>query len=636
MILIALGMWGLSGAVLFATVACAGLAILWRVGAWGAPAGGVTDLTVPEAVAEPAQPGRRGNAGRRSRSQAASYRLSVAGVISKLAALSVAGFVAVMYLTDIGANPAGLFCDEAMIGLQAACLLDGEHVLTPNVFFYQHFGNNRLGSLAVFATTPSVALFGATDMSIRLPSAVLMLATVAVIYLTLRRLETPFAIVPAALFATAPVVVHLARINFAHGPSFLALAVAYWLYVEARLRRSLVFAVAAGAALGLSAYGYSGFLITAPLLLLSVLVVELAWNRHRWREYAVAAVLTAVCALWYVPVLRRMMTDETFFERMRLKGIANTGMPLGEHLSLMIRNYPKYFSYDFLFAKGESGMPGGFISRHSVLGAGELSRIAIPLLALGCVGIVLCVRRPRTRFFAPFFVFAALYPIPDLITTSDGRPPYVFAVAGGAIAVPFLAGIGMHGLAALLKASPADQPAAGTARAGAAGESMAVDAAKRASRRWLLWFMSIALLAAVLVSGWRFWSGPYQRYPLVSADYWGWQYGPNPMVSYFLAHQEDYDQFVMDGEFNEAWVFLDLYIRDPNIRQKAVIGDVGLLDLRSRQLLGVRAERWQNLVRAVPLLEDVLRVRAVIHYPNGQDAMYLLDVDPAWAAAIGS
>jgi 4-amino-4-deoxy-L-arabinose transferase-like glycosyltransferase len=556
-------------------------------------------------------------------------------MISKLAALPVAGFVAFMYLTGIGSNPAGLFCDEAMIGLQAARLLSGEHVLTPNVFFYQHFGNNRLGSLAVFATAPFVALFGATDMSIRLPSAVLMLATVAVIYLTLRRLETPFAIVPAALFATSPIVVHLARINFAHGPSFLALAIAYWLYVEARLRRSLGYAVVAGTALGLSAYGYSGFLITAPLLLLSTLVVELAWNRRRWREYAVAAVVTAMCALWFVPVLRRMMTDETFFERMRMKGLATAGMPLGEHLWLMIRNYPKYFSYDFLFARGESGMPGGFISRHSVLGAGELSRAAIPLLALGCVGFVLCFRHPLARFFAPFLLFAALYPIPDLITTSDGRPPYVFAVAGGAIAIPFLAGIGMHGLAALFRASPAGQPAVSAAHAGAAGGSPPRDVSTPASRLWLLRIVAITFLFVVVGSGWRFWSGPYQRYPLVSADYWGWQYGPGPMISYFLAHHDDYDQFVMDGDFNEAWVFLDLYIRDPVIRRKAMIGDLSLLDPSKRQLFGVRAERWQSLAQATPLLENVLRVRAVVRYPNGQDAMYVLDVDPAGAAAIG-
>lgn len=623
-ILIALSVWGFSGAIASATVACAGLTMLWGVSAGRSPANmepalAEPDVTVDRPFARGIETARGGIPGDR--------------IISTLAAVAVGGFVAVMYFSKIGANPPGLFCDEAMIGLQAARLLDGEHVLTPNVFFYQHFGNNRLGSLAVFATAPFVAIFGPADTGIRITSAVLMLATVAVIYLTLQRLQTPFAIVPAALFATSPVVVHLARINFAHGPSLLALAVGYWLYVVARLRRSLGYAAAAGAALGLSAYGYSGFLITTPLLLLSILITELAWNRGRWREYAVAGVVAVVCAVWYVPILRRMMTDETFFERMRLKGSANAGMSLGEHLWLMIRNYPKYFSYGFLFAKGESGLPGGFISRHSVLGAGELSRAAIPLLILGCVGIMLSFRHPLARFFAPFFPFAALYPIPDLMTTTDGRPPYVFAVAGGVMAVPFLAGLGMHGLAALLQGRAINQQGAGIARAPVDDGSLLPHTGERSPTHQALRFVSLGLLVLVLVSGWRFWSGPYQRYPLVSADYWGWQYGPRPMISYFLAHHDDYDQFVMDGDFNEAWVFLDLYIRDSEIRQKAVIGDVSLVDPTKRQLFGMRAERWQTLVNATPLLETVLRVREVIRYPNGQDAMYLLDVDPAWTTA---
>ncbi|GIW04580.1 MAG: hypothetical protein KatS3mg059_1200 [Thermomicrobiales bacterium] len=638
LVLVGLWGWGLTGAVLAATVASAGMALAWQAKDRSGFA-----VRLINAVASESTSGR---ARQTSSEASAGERLSVAGsvaparaAVAGLATDALAGLVAFMYLDNLGANPAGLFCDEAMIGLQAARLLNGEPVLTPNVFFYQHFGHDRLGSLAIFATAPFVALLGLTDQAIRLASAVFMLSTVAVVYVTLRRLATPFAMLPAALFALSPVVIHLARINFAHGPSLLALATAYWLYVEARLRRRLRWAVAGGTALGLSAYGYSGFLIVSPLLLASLVLAETAWNRRRWRDYAVVAVLGSVFVLWLVPVLQRMVTDESFFERMRLKGMATAGMPLDDHVFLMLRNYPKYFSGDFLFTKGESGMPGSFISRHSVLGAGELSRAAIPLLALGCVGMLVCMRHPYARFFAPFFIFAALYPIPDLITTSDGRPPYVFAVAGGAIAIPFIAGMGMHGLAAMLKVHAGDFQATsstGAKRFATLGIQPVTAREERRGRIWTFRLITVALLAAVVISGWRFWTGPYHRYPLVSADYWGWQYGPRPMIQYFLAHQHDYDQFVMDGDFNEAWVFLDVYIRDPETRSKAMIGDISALDISKRQLFGIRAERWQSLVSAVPVLENVMRIRSVVHYPNGQDAMYLLDVDPATAAEMRS
>jgi 4-amino-4-deoxy-L-arabinose transferase-like glycosyltransferase len=631
LVLVALWGWGLSGAVLAATVGTAGLVMVRQAKDVSALA-----VTLINAIAGHSA---RGRARETSTEASAGDRLSVAqagvrvrAAVAGLATLALAGLIAFMYLDNLGTNPAGLFCDEAMIGLQAARLLKGEPVLTPNVFFYQHFGHDRLGSLAIFATAPFVALLGLTDQGIRLTSAVLMVATVAVVYLTLRRLATPFAVLPAALFAMSPVVIHLARINFAHGPSLLALAIAYWLYVEARLRGRLRWAVAAGTALGLSAYGYSGFLIASPLLLVSLVLVEFMWNRRRWREYAVIAVMGSVFVLWLVPVVHRMVTDEFFFERMRLKGMATAGMPIHDHLFLMIRNYPKYFSWDFLFVRGESGMPGGFISRHSVLGAGELSRAAIPLLALGCVGMLAGRRRLQARFFAPFFIFAALYPAPDLITTSDGRPPYVFAVASGTIAIPFMAGMGMHGLAAMLKVCAGHHllmSSPGAGRNATPGILPATEVVERRGSVWTFRLISVALLATVVLSGWRFWTGPYHRYPLVSADYWGWQYGPRPMIQYFLAHQEDYDQFVMDGDFNEAWVFLDVYIRDAGARRKAVIGDISALDTSKRQLFGMRAERWQRLVSAVPALENVMRIRAVVRYPNGQDAMYLVDVDPA-------
>ncbi|MER3486159.1 MAG: hypothetical protein C4345_09505, partial [Chloroflexota bacterium] len=219
------------------------LSLAWHVRARGASAGHEADHTATDSAREDALAwSTETRVGKRLSSTHA--RVPATAVVGGLATAAIAGLIAFMYLDNLGANPAGLFCDEAMIGLQATRLLKGEPVLTPNVFFYQHFGHDRLGSLAVFATAPFVALLGLTDQGIRLTSAVLMLATVTVVYVTLRRLATPFAVVPAAVFAMSPVVIHLARINFAHGPSLLALVMAYWLYVEARLRGRLRWAIA--------------------------------------------------------------------------------------------------------------------------------------------------------------------------------------------------------------------------------------------------------------------------------------------------------------------------------------------------------------------------------------------------------
>ena len=74
-------------------------------------------------------------------------------------------------------------------------------------------------------------------------------------------------------------------------------------------------------------------------------------------------------------------------------------------------------------------------------------------------------------------------------------------------------------------------------------------AACGAGRRLAAWAIP-GLAAASVLSGLHFYAVAYQRYPLVSAGFWGWQSGPREMIAYFRAHHDEYDQFFMDGAFN--------------------------------------------------------------------------------------
>jgi hypothetical protein len=259
-----------------------------------------------------------------------------------------------------------------------------------------------------------------------------------------------------------------------------------------------------------------------------------------------------------------------------------------------------------------------------VAGAGELSLIALPIVVLGILGLVVCWNDPLTRFFLPWFIVAILYPAPDILTTDASRPPYTLAVFGSALCLPFIAGQALRGLqtygrrSAPVSSSNDDSPKTSISR-----RSLPTVPGSQ-----LLNLFAVVALVAILISGWRFYAGPYQDYPNISTDYWGWQYGPKQMISYYKQHADQYDEFIFDGNFNEAFVFLDFYLQDTEMRNRASIGDLSRLDFSKHQLFAIKAETWNRLPGSQVPSKSYLVIDSVITFPNGKDAAYLVELRP--------
>lgn len=545
--------------------------------------------------------------------------------VTRLAVLSLlVGLALVIYLRHIGSNPAGLFCDEAAVGLQSYRLLRGEADLESIPIFVRNFEYVHVGILPLLAAAPFVTVFGLDAFGIRLTSAVLTLATLVVFYFTLRWLKIPFASVAVALFGFTPIVIHVGRLNLGHAPSVFLLAVGFYLYVQARMKRSICLAIWAGACFGLSPYSNGPFYVFTPMVVGAIGLSELCFNGRRVKEWSVYAITSGVTLLWFVPIGYKALADPSFFHRLHDKQQSQLDLLSLGRIQEMLVNYPKYFSLDFLFRIGEVGLPGGWISRHSVAGAGVLSWAALPVFAIALYAVVHCWRHPTMRFLLPWVVIAITYPLPDLLTTSRDRPPYTFAIVGASIAIPFLCGLAFLGLQSASsggwttnRVRRRDQPAA--------------DGKKPRPRVLLCWADQPLVLAAtaslllfsIVFSGLRFYTGPYERYPLISADYWGWQYGPKEMIAYYKANWLAYDEFIMDGNYNGAYIFLDLYLTNPNERRKASLGDLDRLDPAKKQLFGVRAEVWNKMS---DIAKSGFRLDKVIFYPNGEAAAYLLEL----------
>ena len=72
-------------------------------------------------------------------------------------------------------------------------------------------------------------------------------------------------------------------------------------------------------------------------------------------------------------------------------------------------------------------------------------------------------------------------------------------------------------------------------------------------------FLIVLILFSFLINFTVFVQFYFVRYPLYSSDFWGWQYGPKEIISYFIANQTKYDDLYMQGAFNSPEIFLKFY-----------------------------------------------------------------------------
>lgn len=535
-----------------------------------------------------------------------------------LAAAPIAALVGIAYLYDLGRNPFGFFCDEAIIGVQARELIQGNRPEGASPFFFDHFGYTS-GTLPLYATAPFVWLFGLNEFAVRFASAFFMLATFVVLYGIFRHLKLTSPWLPVLIFALSPIVIHLSRVNFGHTPSLFLIATGYGLYLLGQARRKVVLSALGGVAIGLSAYGYPGFYLATAIFVAILAVSELMFIRRQWRrmKHLAAVILLAIAS--FVPIVHQAWTSPGFAKRFDDKDTAGYGLLSIDRAEAMIRNVQKYYSYDFLFVAGESGPPGSVILRHSVSGAGLLSRTAIPFLLLGILVFVLVGGGSRKRAFVPFFALIFLYPLPDLITTQSTSAPYTFSMFTGALLIPFVAAYGLEALATHRTALAR----VGTDTGGSGITTPEVDRSRLLIAIWSRLISVRVIALTVAVAGFFFVFATYAAYPLVSSGYWGWQSGPREMIAYYLDHDEEYDAFYMEGAFNQSRIFLDFYIDDPTARDKAHIGGVEQIDRSKRQLLGFRRETWEDTANRE--LFSAFTILETVKYPDGTDAFYLVE-----------
>lgn len=487
----------------------------------------------------------------------------------------------ILYFYKLGNIPSGFFCDEAEIGYHAYEIINNDTSGFINPFFYKHF-HYVVGALPVYGAVFFVKLFGLNDHSVRLSSVFFSLLSLFVLYKIFKKIKAKYTIFLVIMFAFTPIFFHISRINFGHLISFFFLILGYYYYIKPNPWLSGIF-------FSVSLYGYSGFILGTSGLIFSIILTEIFINRYKLKKYKNILIILFILFLSSTPILKITITNSQYLQRLSDKNQNSLDFFTKEKIINIIKNYPKYYSYDFLFARGEVEMPGSFITRHSVHGAGIFFKTSLIMLIFSFIGLF-SKKILEKRYYLPFFILFLIYPLPDIITTNIDSPPYSFSIFSTIIFYPFLIAFGFN---FLVKLNP------------------------YINTRKITTFLFIFFLIELII----FYKN-YLNYPLKSSDYWGWQYGPKEIIKQFLLKNKEYDELFMTGSFNEPGVFLKFY--DPQKRcRNCFIGSLEKHNPDKRQLFAIREDELSN-----SLIDDrfIVKIQNIIYYQDKKPAFYLVEI----------
>lgn len=498
----------------------------------------------------------------------------------------ILGFAVRIY--HIYSVPAGFFCDEASIGVNAYSILTTgkDEFGAAYPIFYKAFGEYK-NPIQMYSTIPFVALFGLDEMSVRLPSIMYGLLALIAIYFLVREIfkkhdkRNILAILAMYLLAVSPWAIHFSRVSL-EGLMAFVFYMTLGLFLFQKSQSSPKFLPFSLASFALALYCYFPARIFVPLYGIGLFFIYIRFFLTHKKVFFISLI---VLAILLVPFIQNILSPNGL-ARWKQVNIFTNSQKDETVQSHIIHNYLLHFSPKFLFQEGDIGMSGQSVSRHSVRGLGELYLFQFPLIFLGLFWLF---KINRKAFFA-ILLWLILYPTGSMFTT-DTNPQATRSIIG---VIPFqvLSAAGIYYLLLIFNKL----------------------------HKFVNYLYTISVVFIILLSFFYYISLYFIKYPDYSSDYWGWQYGPREIVGYFMENKTKYDDFIMSSDFNAPEIFLKFYA--PNNCTSCRIGlpDNSYQPSR-RQIFAVT----QDYINSHS--NFTFKPVKTIHYPNGSIAFVLTEIN---------
>jgi len=485
----------------------------------------------------------------------------------------------------LGQAPAGFFCDEAATGYNAYQLLKSgkDEFGRPWPIFFESFGIWR-APIPFYATIPAVWVFGLSEFSSRLPSAIIgSLTIIAIFFLAYELTASSLVALASALFlAISPWHIQFSRYAEANAywPFFLTLSIVVFLR-SLRTKNNTLIAIACGL-FGLSLYTYFPAYLLSPLFLALLTCVFLPNIWHIKKGLMIGLIVFFVIAF---PLLAGIRSGATT-ARLTMTSSSAKDKTLQTVAKAALVTYRDHFMPDFLFLAGDIGYRSHFITRYSVRGMGQLYLWQFPLILVG----LWMAAKKNPKLFKVSILWLLLYPVgSSVVPFADGGGPFATRSIMGVIPFQILCALGLFSIATWIKQKGAQ-------------------------------LVFVCICACVMFVSVSWYTHQYfMVYPRYSSDFWGWQYGARETMMYFLAHSRQYDELYLTDAFNSPNSFITFYDPENHCSRKCRIGRFDRLDESKKQLFSVSPKDLEEL-KAQGVHMNILHV---VSYPNTDPAFFI-------------
>jgi 4-amino-4-deoxy-L-arabinose transferase-like glycosyltransferase len=449
----------------------------------------------------------------------------------KLILIAIVVLAILLRFYSLGKAPLSLYWDEASIGYNAYSIsqtLHDEHGEYLPLARFVAFGDYKAPGF-IYADALSIKLFGLSELTIRLPSAVAGTLLVVAAYLLVLELFSKKKVALAAAFITAisPWAVQFSRAAFEANVA-TAFSGFGFLFLLRFFRQKNVFVLISSAIfLVASMYSFNTHRVFVPLAVFALTLLNLRQILPAWKKYLVFCALFAGLLIPQVPYLMAREGSLRFNEVTWFNDLApvdkssryireDGGNVVAnflhnrrvEYVIQFAKHYTDHFNWDFLFIRGDVN------PRLSSQGAGVFYFFeAIFLLA----GIYFLFKN-RSRAGATIFLWIALGLIPAAVARET---PHALRVLN-LIPIPQI--IVAVGLVSLLE------------------------------KRKVIKMLTVLAYSLTVIYFFHYY---FIHYPKDFAR--EWQFGYKELVAYVSSVEKNYDYVKVDSFYGRPYIYFLLY-----------------------------------------------------------------------------